>query len=167
MTNNTVFKDHLRTLFPAVADTVILYITDTIYPPPGTPQVPYKTDIDRATLFTSELSIACNAYFLGLAYRNEMYNYLFDVPPAIHGDDLHYTLGPDPSTQDQSIRRLLQDYLTTFAETGNPNRAGRPTFDTYGSGTRVLDLFPEHVKMIPDPAAVSDRCLQLREYVYT
>ena len=166
MTNNTAFKDYVRTLFPAVAETVISYITDTIYPPLGTPKVPYKTDIDRASLFTGELSAACITYFLGLAYRNRTYNYLFDVPPAIHGDDLHYTFGPDPSTKDQSIRRLLQDYLTTFAETGNPNRAGLPAFDMYGSGTRVLDLFPGHVQMILDPGA-SDRCLQLREHVYT
>ena len=70
----------------------------------------------------------CSTYLLGLADQNGTYNQLFDVPPALHGDDLHYTCGPDLSTKDQDIRALLQDYVTTFPETGNPNRAGIPSF---------------------------------------
>ena len=165
MTNDTAFENYVRTLFPAVADTVISYITHTIYPPLGTPEVPYKTEIDRAALLTSEVLATCNTYLLGLAYRNRTYSYLFDVPPALHGDDLHYTFGPDPSTKDQYIRTLLQDYVTTFPETGNPNRARLPSFDMYGSGTQVLDLFPGSVSMRSDPAA-SARCLQLVKNVY-
>ena len=165
MTNDTAFENYVRTLLPAVADTSISYITHTIYPPLGTPDIPYKTEIDRAALFTGEVIVTCNTYLLGLAYQNRTYNYLFDVPPAFHGDDLHYTFGPDPSTKDQGIRALLQDYVTTFPETGNPNRAGLPPFDNYGSGTQVLDLFPGSVSMRSDPAA-SARCLQLLENVY-
>ena len=149
-----------------MADSVISYITHTIYPPLGTPTVPYTTEVERAALFAGEVIITCNTYLLGLAYQNRTYNYLFDVPPAIHGDDLDYTFGPDSSTTDEGIRILLQDYVTTFAETGSPNRAGLPSFDMYGNGTRVLDLSPGSVSMRLDPAA-SVRCLQLRDHVYS
>ena len=166
MTNDTAFENYVRTLFPTAADAVISYITHTIYPPLGTPDVPYKTEIDRAALFTGEVFVTCNTYLLGLAYQNRTYNYLFDVPPALHGDDLYYTFGPNPSTKDPNIGALLQDYITTFPETGNPNRAGLPSFNMYGSGTQVLDLFPGSVSMKSDPAA-SARCLQLVKHVYT
>lgn len=148
-----------------MADSVLSYITHTICPPLGTPGVPYKIDIDRAVLLAGEVLAACSTYFLDLAYGNRTYNYIFDVPPAIHGDDLHYTFGPDPSTKDQGVRVLLQDYITTFAEMGNPNRTGLPSFDMYGSRNRILDLFPGSVSMRPDSSA-SDRCLQLQKQVY-
>lgn len=145
-----------------MADSVLSDVTHTIYPPLGTPGAPHKTDIDRAVLLTGEILAACSTYFLDLAYGNRRYNYLFNVPPAVHGDDLHYTYGPDPSTKNQGIRDLLQDYIRTFAETGNPNRAGLPSFDMYGSGNQILNLFPGSVPMRPDPSA-SDRCLQIAE----
>lgn len=164
-TNDTAFEDYVRTLFPVVANSVLSYITLTIYPPLGTPGVPYKTDIDRAVLLTGEVLAACSTYSLDLACGNRTYNYIFDVPPAIYGDDLHYNFGPDPSTKDQGVRVLLQDYVTTFAETGNPNGPGVPSFDMYGSHNRILDLFPGSVPMRPDPSAW-DRSLQLQEQVY-
>jgi len=85
-------------IFPGASPATVSYSTNTIYPPPGSAALPYKTDLDRAALITSDVVLTCNTYLLAVAYQNYTYNYLFGIPPALHGGDLHYTLGPDLST---------------------------------------------------------------------
>lgn len=164
--NNTAFSDYARTLFPAASDFSISSITDTIYPPPGRTNVPYSTNIDRAALFTGDVIINCNSYLTALAYGNQTYNYLFDIPPALHGDDLHYTFGPDSSTKDERTRSLMQSYFALFSNFGIPNRDGIPYFERYGVESHVLDFGPTGAAMEIDPAA-SDRCMELLKRVNT
>ncbi|KAI4255291.1 MAG: hypothetical protein L6R42_006809, partial [Xanthoria sp. 1 TBL-2021] len=93
------FTDYVRKLFPAASLDAVSYITNTIYPPPKSARLPYETSFDRAVLVTSDVVITCNTYLLARAYQNKTYNYLFDAPPGLHGDDLHYTFGPDSSVR--------------------------------------------------------------------
>lgn len=57
-----------------------------------------------------------------------MYNYLFDIPPAFHGDDVEYTFfeasNPDPSVGFPEVAAGLQDYFLNFIRTGDPNDSG-------------------------------------------
>ena len=141
------------------------YVSNVIYPPPSAgANLPYTTDLDRAALLTSEVVITCTTYLLALAYNNSTYNYLFNVPPALHGSDLDYTFGPDASTQSPQIQLALQNYITQFAEAGNPNKPAQPPFQMYGSANRVLNLAPGAIAMIDDPAA-SERCRLLQQRV--
>ena len=160
------FTAYVRKIFPGASPATVSYITNTIYPPPGSAALPYKTDLDRAALITSDVVLTCNTYLLALAYQNNTYNYLFNIPPALHGGDLHYTFGPDSSTTSDQIRLAIQDYVTSFVLKGNPNRAGQPDFPMYGSANQVLDLAPRAIEPKPDPAA-SDRCLMLQKKVWT
>ena len=159
------FTAYVKKLFPAADPPTVSYITNTIYPPLGGAALPYTTNLDRAALLTGDVVITCNTYLLALAYENKTYNYLFDIDPGLHGDDLHYTFGPDASTKSDQVRLAIQDYITSFAMTGNPNRAQQPIFPMYGSANQVLDLTSLTLAPKPDPAA-SERCLMLQKSVW-
>ena len=165
--NETSFETYLSQLLPAASPSTLSDISTNIYPPPSASgNLPYTTDLDRAALLTAEVVITCNTYLLALAYLNTTYNYLFDVYPALHGSDLDYTFGPDSSTQSPKIQRAIQTYVTQFAETGNPNKDGQPSFHMYGSASQVLDLAPGEIEMKLDPAA-SNRCLMLQKKAFS
>jgi carboxylesterase type B len=51
----------------------------------------------------------------------------------------------------------MQEYITQFAKTGNPNIRGLPYFPMYGSNATVLALGPRTISPMRDPAA-SARC---------
>lgn len=141
----------------------MLSSTSTIYPPArSVSDLPYNDDLERAALMTSEVLVTCNTYLLSLAYQNATYNYLFDVFPGLHGDDLHYTFGPDPSTRSPEVQLTIQSYIGQFSQTGDPNGNGLPQFKRYGGGSEVLRLSPDGYNGILDPAA-SKRCFLLRD----
>lgn len=95
--NDDDFGAYLQTLVPAASSASISCIIDIIYPPPSSnvAALSYQTNLDRAALLTSDVVFTFNANLLALAYQNKMYNYLFDVPRGLYGDDLHYTGGSD------------------------------------------------------------------------
>ncbi|KAL9596055.1 MAG: hypothetical protein Q9179_004754 [Wetmoreana sp. 5 TL-2023] len=163
--DNQDFNAYVKTLFPAGSAATISYITDTIYPPPSDAAAPYRNNLDRAALITGDVVITCNTYLVALAYENKTYNHLFDVSPGLHGDDLHYTFGPDQSTKSDQIRVAIQDYVTSFAATGNPNSVKQPIFQMYGRTNQVLALAPGSMAGKPDPAA-SNRCLLLQKHFF-
>ncbi|KAL8893884.1 MAG: hypothetical protein Q9192_004823 [Flavoplaca navasiana] len=157
------FGIYLAGLFPDASPATLSSIYTTIYPPVRSiPELSYNDDLDRAALMTSEVLVTCNTYLLALAYRNATYNYLFDVFPGLHGDDLHYTFGPDPSTRSPEVQLAIQSYITRFSQTGDPNGNGQPTFRRYGGGNEVLRLSTDEFEGILDPAA-SKRCFLLRD----
>ncbi|KAL9011347.1 MAG: hypothetical protein Q9173_003798 [Seirophora scorigena] len=160
--NDYAFLTYASTLFPGAIPAALAPLAASIYPPPSS-TLPYTTNLDRAALMTSDVVITCNTYLLALAAHNATRNYLFDVPPALHGDDLHYTFGPDPATRSPAIQLALQSYIARFAQTGDPNGAGAgPLFAPYGPHNEILRLSPNGFEQTLDPAA-SDRCLKLRD----
>jgi carboxylesterase type B len=68
----------------------------------------------------------CNTYYFDKAFNNQTYSYFFTIPPALHGEDIPYTYynGPSPSVLSSTVAIALQEYITSFAETGNPNEKG-------------------------------------------
>ncbi|KAL8701999.1 MAG: hypothetical protein Q9201_004621 [Fulgogasparrea decipioides] len=133
--DNQDFNAYVKTLFPAGSAATISYITDTIYPPPSDAAAPYRNNLDRAALITGDVVITCNTYLVALAYENKTYNHLFDVSPGLHGDDLHYTFGPDQSTKSDQIRVAIQDYVTSFAATAPKMRNFHFGGGNVGAGT--------------------------------
>ena len=110
--------------WPAVRD----YITETLYPPvfDGSQAQNYTDQIARAAALSSELVFTCNTRYLNKAYGNNTYAYYFTVPPALHGQDVAYSFynGPSESVVSDEIAIALQEYITHWAATGNPNQAG-------------------------------------------
>ncbi|KAL8917305.1 MAG: hypothetical protein Q9208_008026 [Pyrenodesmia sp. 3 TL-2023] len=157
------FKIYLAGLSRAASPTMLASIS-TIYPPArSVSDLPYNDGLERAALMTSEVLVTCNTYLLSLAYQNATYNYLFDVFPGLHGDDLHYTFGPDPSTRSPEVQLAIQSYIGQFSQSGDPNGNGLPPFKRYGGGNEVLRLSTDGFEGILDPAASSKHCLLLRD----
>ncbi|KAL8679434.1 MAG: hypothetical protein Q9186_004264 [Xanthomendoza sp. 1 TL-2023] len=164
--NDDDFTSYALKIFPGASQATISYLKTVVYPPPGSKSLPYMTNLDRAALLTSDVVFTCNTYLLGLAFQNKTFNYVFDVPPGLHGDDLHYTFGPDSSTRSERVRLAMQDYIISFATKGDPNSITQPPFPMYGFENQALDLSPSSIIPKPD-AAASDRCLMLQRYVWS
>jgi carboxylesterase type B len=85
----------------------------------------------------------CNTFWLDKAFNNQTYSYLFSVYPGLHGQDVPYTYynGPNPTAvPNPDIAIALQEYITNFAMTGDPNGPGVPHFPMYGDDATVQNL---------------------------
>lgn len=106
--------------------------------------------MQRAEQITAEFTIVCNSYYLAKTFGpHNAWKYQFSVPPGLHGEDIEYTFfNGDETTQDvgggivnAAVAGVLQDYIVSFAETGQPRSKGVPRFPDYGNGLgKVLDL---------------------------
>ncbi|KAI4752487.1 carboxylesterase family protein-like protein [Aureobasidium sp. EXF-3400] len=171
--NNTALDAFLLTSFPALTymPATLKYITQVLYPPifDGSQAQNYTNQIGRVEAILSEFSFTCNAVWLNKAYNNETHAYLFDVPPSLHGQDIAYTYyngngsttagtgGTSFGVQNVPVAIAMQEFITEFAKTGNPNSRGLPFFPMYGSNATVLALGPRTISPMRDPAA-SARC---------
>lgn len=148
VTNETAFDAFLQTYqIPAASDDVVEYVETVLYPPVFDGSYPYTTEFERMSLLIAESVITCNTQYLDLAFGNETYAYLFDIPPGLHGIDLPYTFYngytstlDDGAAVNGTTAIAFQDYITAFVLTGNPNGAGRPEFPIYGADSIVLDI---------------------------
>lgn len=106
------------------------YIMGTLYPPVFNGSHGYTRQIDRADKIVSEALFSCNANYLSRSFGSNAFHYQFNVPPALHGQDIQYTFyeGPATAVKNDSLALLMQDYLTNFVISGNPNRFGLPFF---------------------------------------
>ncbi|KAI9678481.1 MAG: hypothetical protein M1829_002079 [Trizodia sp. TS-e1964] len=175
--NDTAFLTYLSSVFPKARPEVLYQIISVLYPPTYDGTLPYKNGIDRVALFISEAFYTCSTNFLAHAFGNATHNYLFDLPPGLHGQDVQYTFyngpenAPDPSvglSSEQlilsynrvispSVAVRLQRYISEFVKSGDPGSAGGTTFGSYGGDSRVLRLGLDSFVMIKDPTA-NDRC---------
>lgn len=162
----TLFVSEFLPSLAALPD-VVSYITDTLYPPifDGSQAQNYTNNIARAAAVTSEAIFTCNTYYLDKAYGNDTYAYLFAIPPALHGQDISYTYynangsaiagsgGTSVGVVAPQIAIALQEYITHFAETGNPNEKGVPYFPLYGQNATVQVLNVTGIREARDPTA--------------
>ncbi|KAK4935534.1 hypothetical protein LTR10_023445 [Elasticomyces elasticus] len=165
--NETAFEDTLRVYFPTITDAEVQYISYTLYPPVFDGSIGYTTPTGRSELMITEAFFTCNTNYLARAYNNDVFNYIFSVPPSLHGDDIAYTYydGPSASVKNDTLAIIMQEYFTNFVMTSNPNGAGLPTFPTYGAGTTVLDLNLTSIGPIQDNTA-NERCLWWQKGLY-
>lgn len=162
--NQTAYAASLSSLFQDAPASVINYIDTVLYPPVFDGTYGYTSQIQRTALTVSEISFTCNTRFLDLAYGRQTYSYFFTVPPALHGEDIAYTyFNGDTSTPDDGlpvnakIATALQDYLTSFAMTGNPNEKGVPLFPMYGTGSEVV-VIGENLGAVQTDSVANSRC---------
>ena len=142
-------REFFSVALPTATDAQLSYITDSLYPPAfdGSTGLPYRSYLERVTLAVSEAGVLCNSDFLARALHGNMFNYLFDIPPAFHGDDLAYAFydGTDPDV-DPATADVFQRYILNFVRAGNPNACASssssplPAFDRYGASAWTLDV---------------------------
>lgn len=175
--STTDIKTQLSSILPSVRafPDVLSYIVNTLYPPifDGSQAQNYTTEIERASALTAELSFTCNTFYLSTALLNQTYNYLFSVPPALHGLDVRYTFYNANATSDDDMTGVispkvavaLQEYITNFAMKGQPNGQGVPHFDMYGPNATVQNLNVTSIHEMRDPAA-NERCRWWQKALY-
>jgi len=120
----------------------------TLYPPVFNGSYGYTNEWERASLIIGESIISCNLKFVADGFKNDLYSYLFGMPPAYHGIDNLYTYydGGAVAANDvttvgnRTIAVVLQDLITSFTENGVPTADGVRQFSKYGTDNRVLLL---------------------------
>ena len=167
--NDDEFRAFITSNFPGAIPSSVDYIANTLYPPVFDGTYGYTNQLQRTALVTSELIFTCNAFWINKAYENQTHSYLFSVYPGLHGEDIGYTFfdgqtGPiiEEEVGNATLAKDFQEYLTNFAETGNPNGDGLPYFPIYGQNAtqQVLNLTSSlavTINQTRDPAA-NDRC---------
>jgi acetylcholinesterase len=161
LTTTTQFSDALKASYPGIPQSSLSYIANVLYPPVFDGSYGYKNQIERQILLVSEASFTCNTYFLDLAYGNKTYAYQFSVPPAFHGFDVPFTYFNGNATTVFGYPKIavaLQEYITSFAETGVPKAKGYMDYPIYGPNAQIANLNVTGVSKMTDPSA-NKRCL--------
>ena len=153
------FDNWVYVNFPSAPKAIQLEIISRVYPPIYDGSFPYKTPQQRSDLAVKEYLISCNTVSIAEAYENRTHNYIFDIPPAIHAQDLAYTYNPNDPTPGffPKIAVTLQRYLTHFVLTGNPNKKGLPSWPLYGKKAAAITLTTGGVEQSTSDAA-NARC---------
>lgn len=154
-----VFQDFL-------ADSVQYILTD-LYPSPQNTDL-YKTQYERASLIVSESAFVCNTRYLAAAFNNQTVNYRFQVPPAVHAQDLPWTFyHGNAKDVVPALAETMQLYFTSFTKTGSPNSEyiGLPKWPEYGDKAQIVTFGAGGVSVDEDDAK-NERCVfwQTGEY---
>lgn len=150
--NHTIHAD-----FPHISQNVADYIVDALYPPIDNGSYGYTTSVQRMALSISDVVFQCNTDYLNRAFDGSTYAYMFSIPPAFHGQDVPYTFytggGPSMSVLNTTVAHAMQDYITSFVQSGTPKSDVGPVFEKWGSGSnpRMLNLGLDDIAMVRDP----------------
>lgn len=174
VTNDTTYSAFLASLITPLAGnaTALQYITQELYPPVFDGSQGYTTQTERNNLTIADATIVCNARFMDeAAFRAPTYAYLYSAPPPVHGADLSYTFYDfgNVTGVNSTLAEIMQSYLTRFAETGNPNAPGLPTFRPARPGLTVQNLGVDFVGPVPDEGGITrieERCRFWRDAAY-
>jgi acetylcholinesterase len=150
----------LESGYPGISQAASNYIQNVLYPSKLDGSYGYKSQVQRAILSISESVFTCNTNYLARAYGNKTYSYQFSVPPAFHGEDVPFTYYNGNVTAVfgfPNIAITLQQFITSFAETGVPSAMGAPKFPTYGSNAQVMNINVTGLGVIKDSNA-NERC---------
>lgn len=133
------FESYVKAYTPRASASDVKYIADTLYPPAGQ-NTPYTNETGRVQLFAGDLLIYSKKSALNTAFDNKTHVYEFAVPPGLHIQDLQYTFynGPAPPVN-ETVAIALQNYVISFALTGNTGPAGLPEIPAY-KHAQVLKL---------------------------
>ena len=162
--NETSFDANWRIYFPTITDATVQYLSQTLYPPNFNGSAGYTSFTFRSELWVTEAFFTCNTNWLANAFGGQAFNYIFSVPPSLHGDDIVYTYfdgqnGPlvYPNVQNDTLAVMMQEYFTNFVTYGDPNGPRLPQFPMYGTNATVLNLNLTEIFPVPDNAA-NPRC---------
>lgn len=136
------------------------YITDVLYPPIYDGSQGYTDPVQRWALFVGDWSLNCNGDYLRRAYDNETYSYQFNIPPALHAEDIPYTFYENGSTlgsiffnrsvANTTVAFAIQDWITSFTLYGEPESELTPHFPEQGSEALLMDVRMDSIGLIHD-----------------
>ncbi|PYI20069.1 carboxylesterase family protein [Aspergillus violaceofuscus CBS 115571] len=158
---STILGDFLPNLGPELAED----IAETLYPPSfntSAASLGYSDALGRLTLTISDAFFRCKNLYLSTALRT-VYGYSFAVAPGLHSEDLYFTFydptNPDPSVVDVDVALVMQDYIVSFVQKGQPSSsvAEAIAWDSYWPQGQVLNIQAGNISSVPDPVHM-DRC---------
>ncbi|KAL1966185.1 hypothetical protein VTN77DRAFT_4737 [Rasamsonia byssochlamydoides] len=155
-TTESGILDSLQTVFPDMMSSVVRYILNDLYPPVFNGIYGYTDLVGRASLIISDFAFQCNTDYLNRAFNNRTYSYMFSIPPALHAQDMPYTFfngGPAPSVKNTTVALVMQDYITSFVESGTPRSSLGPMFPQHGDEALLVNLGESNITIIRDPTA--------------
>ena len=166
VTDEASYEDYLKSLIPPLANnaTALNLITQVLYPPVFDGSQGYINQTQRNNLTFADAVFVCSARFIDQAsFVPTTYAYEFSPPLAVHGADVPYTFydfGTVPGVN-STVAKIMQGYLTRFAETGQPNAPQLPFFEPARPGLTVQNLGDDFVGPILDERGISqltERC---------
>jgi len=168
--NDSDYNAFLKKSFPTASSDVLKYINETLYPPVYDGSHGYKNVFQRTVLSVGEFVIDCNPFYLATAYKNQIYRYLFSVPPGFHGIDVPFTFynGEAGSSvvTNATVATALQGFITSFAVNGTPKHLPNgQDYPVFGSDAEVVNLNQTVIDVIKDPTA-TDRCKWWQQALY-
>ncbi|EME77640.1 uncharacterized protein MYCFIDRAFT_191094 [Pseudocercospora fijiensis CIRAD86] len=160
--NDTTYYAQLQIFLPTLPSfpQIAKYLGNVLYPSSN-----YPDQIARISNALSEAVFTCNTFFLDKAYQNRTHSYQFAVPPALHGNDIAYTFYNGESLTSPDTAIVLQEYITNFAMTGDPNGPGVPSFPVFGRNASMNVLNVTGVTQVVDDSANS-RCEWWQQALY-
>ncbi|KAL4935565.1 Alpha/Beta hydrolase protein [Aspergillus oleicola] len=136
------------------------YVSTQLYPPVFNGSRRYTDEISRAGATFQEVIIQCNDIMLAMAFGNATFNYVFDIFPGLHAQDISATfdvnLNPTPGTFDPLI--ALQQIITSFTLTGEPATDLVRHIPIYGPENRLLVLNATGISTSREDPRVVERC---------
>jgi len=140
--------------FYSLAPEAVKQQARTLYPYQG-PGIPEWL---RTSAFYGDSIFNCNHAWLAKAFRNS-YRYVFDMPPAFHGQDFPYTFytGPNNRVANGTAAIIHQKFITNYVIHGEPGCEQGACFPRYGSGKNALSMNVSEIKVVKDPWA-TERC---------
>ncbi|KAJ6126554.1 hypothetical protein N7523_002166 [Penicillium sp. IBT 18751x] len=149
--NSTWLATFLAQYYPNIRPNVTEYVTNVLYPAKYDGSYGYTTPLERAAFLISELIFVCNTDYINRAYHGHTYAYEFSIPPAVHGQDVLYTFYNNGSSalsssleglsvSNVTVAEIMQEYFTSFVETGTPRSATGPTFPPHGERGQLMNF---------------------------
>lgn len=166
--NGSWVVDLLKEYYPSIPSNVTDYITKVLYPPVYDGCYGYKSALERADVLVSDLIFVCNTDYLNRAYQNQTYAYEFSIPPAVHGQDVLYTFYSNGSggldfsdygiaVTNVTVADVMQDYFTSFVQTGTPKSSRGPIFRKHGYRGQLMNIGNNTISPKRDPTN-NQRC---------
>lgn len=149
--NSSYLANTLREYYPFITQNVTDYIVNVLYPAVYNGSYGYTNALERSEVFIAESAFQCNTEYLNWAYGNKTFAYEFSVPPALHGQDTLYTFynkgvpGVEGGlsglqVKNETVALVMQDYFTSFAQSGVPKSPLGPVFKPYGPQNTLLNI---------------------------
>ncbi|KAJ5174215.1 uncharacterized protein N7482_000092 [Penicillium canariense] len=135
----------LQAQFPKMKQTVREQISAVLYPPTYDGSYGYTSPLTRTALVISDAIFVCNTDYFNRAYHNQTYAYEFSIAPALHGQDTQYTFYNKGSSaaaaslvsvSNATVAQVMQDYFTSFAQSGRPSSPLAPPSTRMASKAR-------------------------------
>ncbi|KAL2844384.1 alpha/beta-hydrolase [Aspergillus pseudodeflectus] len=157
--NNSDYQSYINGLLRLQPNDTA-YVSSQMYPPIFDGTYRYTDEIGRAGATFQEAIIQCNDISLAAALSNATFNYVFDVSPSLHAQDISATfdvnLDPAPGVFDPLI--TLQQLVTSFTLTGKPTTDLTGSMPMYGHGNTLLILNATSVRTCSEDPRVVERC---------